>query len=361
MSAGLNTVFDSHDTDRNRELAVRMPALLDTVSPDVLAIGGPTTTAERIAASVPANTRRALERIGREWVGWCNQLDRRAMPADGQTLADFISDRINVGPLDAQGRRTDGLLSPGMLTQLVFGIRRLHAEAGHHGEPDTAKARDVIRWWKTKWAGEGYRERIATPLVGDDLAVCLEQINGDEFTAVRARALLLLGFAGFLRRSELAALRLSDVDYTPQGLTLHIRVAKTGVGQAVDLIRGKRQLTDPVGAYTALASAVRDHADRSSDHLFWRLDRWGNIPAPLSDHSVNVLVRDAVEAAGLPDPTGYTGHSLRAGGATTAYASGVAIETIRRHGRWSQNSTAMFRYFRAVDRWRDNASGGLGL
>ncbi|QKG27272.1 hypothetical protein [Actinomadura verrucosospora] len=63
----------------------------------------------------------------------------------------------------------------------------------------------------------------------------------------------------------------------------------------------------------------------------------------------------------MPDAEAHTAHSLRTGGATVAYTSGVPVSVIARHGRWAPASPVLLGYIRALDRWRDNAMRNVGL
>jgi hypothetical protein len=57
----------------------------------------------------------------------------------------------------------------------------------------------------------------------------------------------------------------------------------------------------------------------------------------------------------------YTAHSLRAGGTTVSYAAGHPASMIAEHGRWKADSPIVLRYIRAVDKWRENTTRGVGL
>ncbi|WP_157523181.1 hypothetical protein [Herbidospora cretacea] len=76
---------------------------------------------------------------------------------------------------------------------------------------------------------------------------------------------------------------------------------------------------------------------------------------------MNTIVGDLAVRAGVPNAGTVTAHSLRAGGATVAYAAGVPVSVIAAHGRWAPNSPVVLGYIRAVDRWRDNAMRNVGL
>lgn len=85
------------------------------------------------------------------------------------------------------------------------------------------------------------------------------------------------------------------------------------------------------------------------------------IGGEISGDAINDIVKDAAGRAQLPGADGYSAHSLRAGGATSAYLAGVPVATIAAHGRWAPNSPVVLGYIRAVDKWRDNAVRNTGL
>ncbi|PZG17586.1 hypothetical protein C1J01_17690 [Nonomuraea aridisoli] len=95
--------------------------------------------------------------------------------------------------------------------------------------------------------------------------------------------------------------------------------------------------------------------------LLRRINRHGTLGPSLGADAVNTIVRDLAVRARVPGAETVTAHSLRAGGATVAYAAGVPVAVIAKHGRWSPASPVVLRYIRAVDRWRDNAMRNVGL
>ncbi|GLX99599.1 hypothetical protein Hesp01_75490 [Herbidospora sp. NBRC 101105] len=191
---------------------------------------------------------------------------------------------------------------------------------------------------------------------------------------LRDRLLLVLGLALMGRRSELVALHRADVREVPDGLEVRIATSKTdkdSAGQIVAIPRGSHPLTDPVAAWQdwlqALDQAEQHGHDGASDaapgggRLLRRIDRHGTIGPSLTGESVNTIVGDLAVRAGVPNAETVTAHSLRAGGATVAYAAGVPVSVIAAHGRWAPNSPVVLGYIRAVDRWRDNAMRNVGL
>ena len=201
----------------------------------------------------------------------------------------------------------------------------------------------------------GAAQHQAKPLLREDLFVVLGAM-GDRLKDLRDRALLLIGFAGGLRRSELAAINLIDFERVREGIILTIRRSKTdqdGVGRKIGIPFG-RTIHCPVRALENWLSAARIE----DGPVFRPVDRHGRVSASrLSGEAVSLIVRDRMAAAGF-DPTGYSGHSLRAGFATSATRAGVSTFKIRQ--QTGHASDAMLsRYVREGELFLGNAAGIL--
>ena len=147
---------------------------------------------------------------------------------------------------------------------------------------------------------------------------------------MRDRALLLVGFAGAFRRSELVSLDVADVMFASDGLVVQLRRSKTdqeGEGRKVGLPFGSNPLTCPVRslrAWLGVAAIARGP-------IFRAVDRHGNVAdAWLTDQSVALVVKRCAKAAGL-DWERYAGHSLRSGLATAAAMADVSERAIMAH------------------------------
>jgi len=170
---------------------------------------------------------------------------------------------------------------------------------------------------------------------------------------IRDRALLLVGFAGGFRRGELVALDCADVERVRQGMAITIRRSKTdqdGVGRKIGIPLGRSKWC-PVAALDLWlgAAGIEDGA------VFRRVDRHGRVSVErLSDEAVSLIVRDRVVAAGF-EPTGYSGHSLRSGFATSAVQAGVS--TLKVRAQTGHASDAMLaRYVRDGELFLGNAA-----
>jgi integrase len=182
---------------------------------------------------------------------------------------------------------------------------------------------------------------------------------GTDPAGCRDRALLLLGFAGALRRSELVGLDVADVTEGSDGLTVRLRRSKTdqeSAGRTLGIPYGSNPVTCPVRAWRAWLelSGITEGA------AFRPVDRHGRIgETRLSGQAVALVLKRHAARAGL-DPAGVAGHSLRAGLATSAAAAGVPERVIA--GTTGHRGTAMLsRYIREGSLFRENAASAVGL
>ncbi|MEL6614593.1 MAG: site-specific integrase [Bacteroidota bacterium] len=226
------------------------------------------------------------------------------------------------------------------------------------------------------------RRKVAPALAADVVAMaaaCDEAVRqaerdpdarpGEVLRRRRDKALMLVGFAAALRRSELAGLQRENLSFTPDGLRVRVARSKSdqeGAGQVVGVAYGERAETCPVRAlrsYLGAASSALDVQGRPSPlsgPVFRKVDRWGRLGAKaITGRAVANVVKHYAAAAGL-NPALYSGHSLRAGFATTAARAGKPDRAIQKQTR--HKSTAMLaEYVREGELFDDNASEGIGL
>jgi integrase len=211
---------------------------------------------------------------------------------------------------------------------------------------------------------KGIRRSLGTaqpgkePLLTPDILQMLDALD-DRLLGCRDRALLLVGFAGGFRRSELVALDVGDVGETADGLVIRVRRSKTdpeAKGMTVALPYGSTAATCPVRSYRAWIAA----AGITSGPAFRSVDRHGVVgQGRMNAGSAARLIKRAAEAAGL-DPASYAGHSLRAGFATQAFLNGAAEVSIMRQTRHKSLNT-LRKYIRDRSLFRDNPAAKLGL
>jgi integrase len=178
----------------------------------------------------------------------------------------------------------------------------------------------------------------------------------------RDRALLLIGFAGALRRSELVSLRVEDVAVVANGLRLRILRGKTdqeGQGAEIGLPRGRHAETCPERAFQDWQEVAR----RKAGPLFRKISTGGAIgEAALHPDAVRRILAYRAGLAGL-ETSGFerlSAHALRVGFITAAYDNGVRDEDIMRHTRHRDLRT-MRGYVQRAGLVDESPAGALGL
>jgi integrase len=259
--------------------------------------------------SLSENTRRAYQSDLRHFELWGGSL-----PAPPETVAAYLA---------AHAAR----LTVTTLIRRLAALSKAHQARGLSNPVRTELVRATLRGIKRK------RRRTqlqAKPLLRDDLLMVLDAM-GNGLRDLRDRALLLIGFAAALRRSELVALDVADVEHVRGGIVLHLRRSKTdqeGQGHKIAIPYGRGRWC-PVACLDAWLSA----SGMTESAIFRPIDRHGRVhDARLSGEAVSILVRERIAAACL-DPMGYSGHSLRAGLATSAAQAGVPAWRIKAQTR----------------------------
>ena len=262
------------------------------------------------------------------------------------------------------------VLKVSTLGRRLAAIRAAHLYAGKTLDLTGQAFRDV-------WAGIR-REHGTRPARKRALVTALRSVIAalpDNLLGMRDRALLLIGFASALRRSELASLVIGDcpghrVAFTDNGLLIELGRSKSdqeGSGLIIGIPFGSRVLTCPVRALRAWVEA----AGITSGPVFRGVSRHGHIgSAAITGHGIALAVKQAVYRAALADghdeaaasaiAATVGGHSLRAGFITAADAAGAPISKIMEQARHARFETTRG-YIREADAFRDNAASYLGL
>jgi site-specific recombinase XerD len=293
------------------------------------------------ASKAPA-TLRAYRADWTDFSYWCQARGLQALPAAPETVAGYLTDLARVA-------------KPATLQRRLSAISQAHQAAGHETPTRAAVVRAThagIR--RTK----GTASSAKAPALTADVRRMVEGLP-DTLAGRRDRALLLVGFAGAFRRSELVGLDVADVEEVAEGLAVTIRRSKTdqeGEGRKIGIPYGSHPETCPVRAVRAWLEV----SEISSGPLFRPIDRHGNLkPARLSDRAVALVVKRRAQAAGL-NPESFAGHSLRAGLATAAAAAGVPERAIMAQ-TGHKSLPILRRYIREGSIFRDNAAAYVGL
>ncbi len=292
-------------------------------------------------AARSANTRRAYRADWADFTAWCQIHGVTALPATPQTVVLYLTAL-------APRRKTS------TLTRRISAIAQAH-KAAEYESPTTHQAVRTIMAGIRRVRGTAQTGK--EPVVTAEVRRMVQELQ-PTLLGRRDAALLLLGFAGAFRRSELVALDVSDVVVKHEGLEVTVRKGKTdqeGQGRKIGIPYGSHPASCPVRAVQAWlwASGI------TRGPLFRGVNRHGQLLGRLSDKGVARVVKRQALAVGL-DPALYAGHSLRAGLATAAAAAGVSERAIM--AQTGHKSLPMVRkYIRDGSLFNDNAAAGVGL
>ena len=300
--------------------AVLVPAAGGTVATTPNAAGqAALATARALArnAAAPA-TLRAYKADWAHYAAWCARGGFTPVPADPETVGAYL------------GSLKDSH-APGTIRRRLSAIGKMHRFNDLPWNPSHRAIQETLQG-VLRMHGRPVQKAAALSLdlLRRLVATCDRSARGR-----RDRALLLIGFACALRRSELVALRVEDVAEAAGGLRLRIPRSKTdqaGQGAELGLPRGRHAETCPVQAFHDWQAVAR----RKAGPLFRRISTGGQIgDTALHPDAVRRILAYRVRLAGLT-LEGFdrlSAHALRVGFITEAYAKGVRDEDIMRHTR----------------------------
>jgi len=297
------------------------------------------------AAALAPATLRAYRADWNHFCSWCREAGWAALPASPHTVAAYLASLATT--------RTSSVLERRLAT-----LSRAHRLAGLDWPRAHPAIRNTLRGIKREHARP---KRQAAALATDELVRLVDSCDST-LVGRRDRALLLIGYAGALRRSELVAITREDVEFTAEGLRLTIPRAKgdqVGQGASLGIPRGKRPDTCPVRALELWLEVSRCRFGP----VFRAIDRRGVIATQaLHADSVRLILSRRAAIAGLTTPAGerLSPHGLRAGFITQAYIAGARDEQIMEHTRQKDLRT-MRGYVRRAKLVSSSPAGLLGL
>ncbi|MDY0002803.1 MAG: site-specific integrase [Polyangia bacterium] len=295
------------------------------------------------SASRAPSTLRGYQTCWHHFSEWCSLHGFRPLPALPEVVALYLTDRART-------------LRPQSLGKYLSAISVAHKTAGYDSPTCNPKVGTLL---------QGIRRTLGCTEVGKDallvpdLRRILDACPQDQTLGLRDRALILLGFASAMRRSEIVSLDVGDVSFGTEGVTIHLRRSKTdqeGHGRRIGIPHGTHPDTCPCLALRAWldSSGVRDGP------LLRGVTRHGHVqPGRMASRTVARAVQRRASEAGL-DPDRFGAHSLRSGFATSAAMAGVSERQIARQ-TGHQSMSVLRRYIRDGSIWRDNAAAQLGL
>lgn len=306
---------------------------------ETTALGLPLDVRELVMASKADNTKRAYKAAWQEFMGFCAERGLQALPASPETVVEYI-------------RWAARKVRPATLAVKLAGLSFAHR---------AAKLPDPTIDENVKVLMAGIRRKLGTapskkaPATFENVRVMVDNLPGD-LAGMRDKALLLVGFGGAFRRSELAGLDVEDIHFNGKEMKITVRRSKTdqegqGKVKTIPYLAGELAGYDPAAALKTWLKA----ADIASGPCFRKVDKWGKIGAHrLTDQVIAVVIKEAAEAAGL-EPGQFAGHSLRSGYITSAALGGAQLWQIMEQSGHKSERVAMG-YIQALGLGAGNAT-----
>jgi integrase len=259
------------------------------------------------------------------------------IPASPETIASYLTNHATI-------------LCIATLQRRLISISKAHSMGNY---PDPVKSDLVKLAMKGIRRLHGRPQAQVAPILREDLIIMLSHIP-DTIKGKRDRALLMLGLCAALRRSELVAVKIEDIEFTSQGIVLTLPRSKTdqvGSGRKIGIPKGRGRIC-PV---QAVSDWLLLHSSANNSALFKSIKKGGTISeAALSDRAVADIIKYYAGKAGL-NARRYSGHSLRAGLATSAAQNGIPSWKIKE--QTGHRSDAMLsRYIRGGNLFEGNAA-----
>ena len=329
------------DTDRDMGITRRQanPELTTRADlAELAAIGD-----AQIKKTIPQNTRRAYAHDLSHFAQWASDRGLEAMPAAPDTV------RLYIIALDIDGKK------PATIARRLSSISKAHRLKGFLSPIDPAVKEQLAAIRRER----GTAQRKARPLLAQDIKRMI-QASKPDVIGKRNRALLLVGFGAALRRSEIAALDVGDIEINDEGAIVTIRRSKTdqtGQGERIAIPR----LPDQAAQFCPVRTVAHwiQISKIDSGPLFRPIGRAGrNVffsaigNGRLNNKTISDIIKGMIQAAGMT-PAHYSAHSLRAGWATEAARTGLDFAYLKQHTR-HRSSTIAAGYIREANLFKVN-------
>ena len=285
-------------------------------------------TIRNLRNSKSANTLRAYQSDYNDFSLFCLKNGFQAMPTQPKILALYITHLSSYSKYSTLKRR-------------LASISILHKTKGHYIDTKHPIIMENLMGIKRV---NGSNQRGKKPLLINDLKVLIEAIHESkekDFRKTRDKALVLIGFSGGFRRSELVDIEYEDIEFVKEGVKIFVKRSKTdqsGEGMTKAIPYFKNENFCPV---KALKKWIEE-ADLKEGKIF-----------NISDKGVALIIKKYANYAGL-DAHRYAGHSLRSGFATSTAESGAEERNIM--AMTGHKSTEMVRrYIKEANLFKNNA------
>ena len=277
------------------------------------------------------STWRTYESAWRQFDEWCLTVALPSLPAEPETVAMFIAAQADEGKAVAT------------LEHRLAAIRLMHLGQGIPSPHNTLAVVEVMRGLRRQRARVGQQSKKKAPATDEIIKRVVDNLDLDTLRGKRDRAIFLYGFAGALRRAELVAIDLSNIEIHERGHLLSIPFSKgdqVGKGQIIPILAQPESLYCPVNALKTWIHSAKIKQG-AVFRRFYKNDKLSHYR--LGDRAVAEFIKSAIYQ--LKDPAlnyqEYSGHSLRRGLLTSAGKNGVDLLKLIAQSRHTQIDTVL--------------------
>ena len=283
-------------------------------------------TLDNLKLSKAKNTIRAYKSDFNDFALFCSKHSMKSMPTEPKIVSLYLTHLSKQSKYSTLKRR-------------LASINVMHRYKGHYLDTKHPIIVENLLGIKRQI---GVYQKAKKPLLFNDLKKLIKVINESsisELKMLRDKTLILVGFAGGFRRSELVSINKEDVEFVKEGVKIFVKKSKsdqTGEG-----------MTKAIPSFKYIEYCPVDHLKK------WMIKNKNNLVFPISDKNVALIIKRHALSAGL-DEKKYAGHSLRSGFATTTAEFGASERNIM--AMTGHKSTEMVRrYIKEADLFKNNA------
>ena len=283
-------------------------------------------TLDNLKLSKASNTIRAYKSDFNDFALFCTKHKLKSLPSDPKIVSIYLTHLSKNSKFSTLKRR-------------LASINMMHKYKGHYLDTKHPIIVENLMGIKRQI---GVYQKAKKPLLFNDIKRIIKQINqspGSSIKKQRDKALILVGFAGGFRRSELVSITKEDVEFVKEGVKIFVKKSKSD--------QSGEGMTKAIPSFK-----YNDYCPVESLRI-WMYEHRNDLVFPISDKNVALIIKKYTQKAGL-DHNKYSGHSLRSGFATSTAESGASernIMTMTGH----KSVDMVRRYIKEADLFKNNA------
>ena len=287
-------------------------------------------TLDNLKLSKAKNTIRAYKSDFNDFALFCSKHGMQSMPTEPKTVSLYLTYLSKHSRFSTLKRR-------------LASINVMHKYKGHYLDIKHPIIVENLMGIKRLI---GVHQKAKKPLLFNDLKEIIKVINSSElndYKKLRDKTLILIGFSGGFRRSELVAITKDDVEFVNEGVKIFVKKSKSD--------QSGEGMTKAIPSFKYVEYCPVNHLQN------WMFENRNNLIFPISDKNVALIIKKHALKAGLDDKK-YAGHSLRSGFATTTAELGANERNIM--AMTGHKSVDMVRrYIKEADLFKNNALNNL--